>query len=241
MTLTKIIEYGSYFLAGTYLTKCLYNLFVKPKNKGRIFKYNTEVDIESTNNRYGGNIEDDIEKSKYTFIFTIDDDSIHHIKNFVNFILLNLKGTDKILIKINSAGGSSCLFFNALTQLKRLKGKYDLTIFIESMACSGGYLVASIGDKIYTTENATIGSIGVYTESYKIDDLLQSIGIDGKMIFAGENKVIGSMIGKEQKKKIMRLKKKLIKFMKNSKKWFLIIVKKLKILMLFQQEIHLMD
>lgn len=218
MSLTKIITYTTYFLVGSYVTRSLYSVFKSKNNKGRDFKYNTNIDIEAVNNKYGGSKEDNIDKSKYTFMFTIDNDSVHHIKNFVNFILLNIKESEKILIKINSSGGASYLFFSALTQLKRLKNKYEVIIFVEGVACSGGYLVASIGDKIYTTDHAILGSIGVYTESYKINDLLQTIGIDSKMIYAGKNKVVGSMIGKRTEEEDDEIKKEIDKTHEKFKK-----------------------
>lgn len=85
-----------------------------------------------------------------------------------------------IVIYISSPGGYAYQFEQAYTQLKRLKdhGYYELIAVVDNYCASGGYMLASACDKIYASEFAQIGSIGVIVNAYNVHKLATKIGIE---------------------------------------------------------------
>ena len=89
------------------------------------------------------------------------------------------KGIKAIALVINSPGGSavqSHLIHQRIRQMAAEK-KVPVIAFVEDVAASGGYWLATAGDEIYADESSIIGSIGVITAGFGFTDLLQRIGI----------------------------------------------------------------
>jgi protease-4 len=73
----------------------------------------------------------------------------------------------------------------------RLKQKHDsipLYAVVTDIAASGGYFVASAADKIYVNKSSLVGSIGVRLDAFGFVDLMQKLGIERRLLTAGENK-----------------------------------------------------
>ena len=107
-------------------------------------------------------------KSKNAYIIYINTESkqnknFDNISKIVNYVLVNIENYNKIIIKLNSHGGDFIEYSATFFEFVRLKKKgYKIKVFIENSALSGGYLVASIGNKIYCCEHSSVGSIGAY-------------------------------------------------------------------------------
>ena len=101
-----------------------------------------------------------------------------------------MRGAKAVAIQINSPGGSavqSVLIFRrirALAEEKNLK----VYVFAEDVAASGGYLLALAGDEIYADASSIIGSIGVVTATFGLNELINKIGIERRVYTAGRNK-----------------------------------------------------
>ena len=95
-----------------------------------------------------------------------------------------------VALLINSPGGSpvqSHLIYKrirALAEEKNLK----VYVFAEDVAASGGYLLAIAGDEIYADASSIVGSIGVVTATFGLNELINKIGVERRVYTAGRNK-----------------------------------------------------
>jgi signal peptide peptidase SppA len=113
-----------------------------------------------------------------------------------------------IFILINSPGGSpsqSEMIHNLITKLK-IKYNKSTYVFVEDIAASGGYYIACAGDKIYSTHNSIIGSIGVISAGFGFVELIEKIGVERRVYTQGKNKSILDPFLPEKKSDIDMLK-----------------------------------
>lgn len=127
------------------------------------------------------------------FIINFNDDlnaiDTTKIKKIISILILTIEKNDEILIKLNSSGGFVNNYGLAALQFLRLKKyKIKITVAIDLIAASGGYLIASIGDKIIASEFAIIGSIGVISTLPNFDKLLKKCNIEIENHTSGEYK-----------------------------------------------------
>ena len=94
----------------------------------------------------------------------------------------------EIIIQVTSQGGPVSEYGLASYALSTLRKNYNntITIFIDTVAASGGYLLACQGNKIYATPSSIVGSIGVLSQSINFYKLLDKFGIYNK-VFRSDN------------------------------------------------------
>ncbi len=96
---------------------------------------------------------------------------------------------DEVLLRLESPGGMVHAYGLASSQLARLrKHKVPLTICVDKVAASGGYMMACIANKLFAAPFAYIGSIGVLVQLPNVHRLLKDNKVDFEMITAGEYK-----------------------------------------------------
>ena len=96
---------------------------------------------------------------------------------------------DEVLLRLESPGGMVHAYGLAASQLARLrKRKVALTICVDKVAASGGYMMACIANKLLAAPFAYIGSIGVLVQLPNVHRLLKDNKVDFEMITAGEYK-----------------------------------------------------
>ncbi len=103
------------------------------------------------------------------------------------------KNTKAVILRINSPGGSPVQSDYMHSEIKRLREKYpDIPLYavVSDMCASGGYYVASAADKIYVNESSVIGSIGVLMNGFGFVDAMNELGIERRLMTAGEHKGI---------------------------------------------------
>jgi len=93
-----------------------------------------------------------------------------------------------LLFIMNSGGGSPTASEELSQYLKDFQRDKNITIYIESIAASGGYYIASAVKPIYANRNAVVGSIGVVMPHYSLKGLAQKLGIEEDYLTAGEFK-----------------------------------------------------
>jgi serine protease SohB len=114
----------------------------------------------------------------------------------ITSIICNAKPGDEVLVRLNSPGGAAHAYGYAATQLARLKkAKIPLTVSVDKVAASGGYLMACVADKIISSPWAIIGSIGVVAEFPNFFNFLKTLGIEYKQYTAGAFKRTVSSMG----------------------------------------------
>jgi protease-4 len=75
--------------------------------------------------------------------------------------------------------------------MRRLKAEHKdipLYVVVKDMAASGGYFVATAADRIYVNKSSLVGSIGVRMDSFGLVDLIKKIGVERRLLTAGEHK-----------------------------------------------------
>jgi serine protease SohB len=108
---------------------------------------------------------------------------------------------DEVVVCLESGGGVVHGYGLCASQLKRLKAQnISLTIIIDKIAASGGYLMACVGDKILAAPFAIIGSIGVIAQLPNFHRWLQKREIDFEQITAGEYKRTLTLLGENTDK-----------------------------------------
>lgn len=104
--------------------------------------------------------------------------------------------TDEVLLRLESPGGSVTGYGLAASQLIRLKkAGIRLTIAIDEVAASGGYMMAAVADHLIASPFSVIGSIGVIGQIPNFHRLLKKTDIDYLQLTAGKNKRPISMFG----------------------------------------------
>jgi protease IV len=101
------------------------------------------------------------------------------------------KSTQGVVVRINSPGGSPVQAQTIYDEMKRLRQKYPqipLYAVVEDVCASGGYFVAAGADRIYVSKASIVGSIGVLMNGFGFTGLMEKLGVERRLITAGENK-----------------------------------------------------
>jgi protease-4 len=101
------------------------------------------------------------------------------------------KNTQGVVLRINSPGGSPVQSQTIYDEMRRLRKKYPeipLYAVVEDVCASGGYFVAAGADRIYVGKASIVGSIGVLMNGFGFTGLMEKIGVERRLITAGENK-----------------------------------------------------
>jgi protease-4 len=103
------------------------------------------------------------------------------------------KNTQGVVVRINSPGGSPVQAQTIYDEMKRLRKLYPaipLYAVVEDVCASGGYFVAAGADRIYVGKASIVGSIGVLMNGFGFTGLMDKLGVERRLITAGENKAM---------------------------------------------------
>ena len=118
------------------------------------------------------------------------------LRKEISGVLLTCKKGDEVLLRLENSGGTVHEHGLAAAQLKRIKDKkIPLTICVDKVAASGGYMMACVANKIVSSPFAIIGSIGVIAQLPNFNKLLKNKGIDFEQQTAGNYKRTVTMFG----------------------------------------------
>jgi protease-4 len=120
------------------------------------------------------------------------------------------KNTQGVILRINSPGGSPVQSQTIYDEMKRLRKKYPeipLYAVVEDICASGGYFVAAGADRIYVSKSSVVGSIGVLMNGFGFTGLMDKLGVDRRLITAGENKGMLDPFSPVQEKDVEHAKK----------------------------------
>lgn len=97
-----------------------------------------------------------------------------------------------VALAINSPGGSPAQSALIAARIRRLAEEKEVRVhaFCEDVAASGGYWLACAADEIYADANAILGSIGVISAGFGLQDAIARIGVERRVHTAGERKVL---------------------------------------------------
>lgn len=133
-------------------------------NDGRVFVIDFDGDVEA---KTDGNLSEEIEA----------------------LLSVARSGEDEVVVNLKSPGGYVHSYGIAAEHLKRLKeAGLKLTVCVDEIAASGGYMMACVADKIVAAPFSTIGSIGVVAGVPNVNGLLKKHGVEYEDFTAGEYK-----------------------------------------------------
>lgn len=103
-------------------------------------------------------------------------------------------GVKGLLLKINSPGGTASASQAIYQELLRVRkdGNIKIIAAMGDVAASGGYYIACAAEKIYANPATITGSIGVISQSTKLEGLYKKVGLEAEIIKSGKHKDIGS-------------------------------------------------
>ncbi len=101
------------------------------------------------------------------------------------------ENTAGVILRINSPGGSPVQAGYINDEIKRLRSEYpDIPFYavISDICASGGYYVAAAADRIYADKASIVGSIGVRMDGFGFVGAMEKLGVERRLITAGEHK-----------------------------------------------------
>ena len=100
-------------------------------------------------------------------------------------------GTKGIILRFNTPGGSPVqagIINDEIKRQKALHPKIPVYGVVEDICASGGYYIAVATDKIYVDKGSIVGSIGVLMDGYGFTEIMKKVGVERRLMTAGENK-----------------------------------------------------
>ena len=162
-----------------------YKSFLKERNK----KKKKEIKGKSKEIVYVLDFKGDIQAS-----------AVDKLKQEINAIIASQVKCKEVVIKVESGGGSAYAYGLCAAELKRLvDNKIKLTVCIDKIAASGGYLMSCVATKIVAAPWAIVGSIGVIAQLPNFHRLLKKLDIDIEMNTAGKFKRTLTTLGENTK------------------------------------------
>ena len=127
--------------------------------------------------------------------------AVTNLREEVTSILLTAKPNDEVLVRLESSGGMVHAYGLAASQLVRLtEAGLKLTVAVDKVAASGGYMMACVAQQIIAAPFAIIGSIGVIAQLPNFYRFLHKHNIDFEQLTAGEFKRTLTVFGENTKK-----------------------------------------
>jgi protease IV len=102
-------------------------------------------------------------------------------------------GARAVVLRINSPGGSPVQAGILHDEILRLKALHKKKVYavVEETCASGAYYIAVAADEIYADKASIVGSIGVLMDGFGVTGLMDKLGVERRLLTAGENKGIG--------------------------------------------------
>jgi len=161
----------------------------------KLAKVKTKTDIEAIKE----------EHKKRVFVIDFHGDikasANESLRESITAILTLATPADEVVVKVESGGGMVHSYGLASSQLARITSKeIPLTVCVDKVAASGGYMMACVANKIVAAPFAILGSIGVVAQLPNFHRLLKKNDIDYEMFTAGEFKRTVTMFGENTTK-----------------------------------------
>ncbi|MCG9550462.1 protease SohB [Vibrio harveyi] len=167
----------------------------KEKNKSR------EKEIKQASKE--GSLDSKREPHLFVLDFngSIDAKEVGSLREEITAVLAVAREGDEVLLRLESGGGMVHGYGLASSQLDRIKAAgLPLTISVDKVAASGGYMMACVADKIVSAPFAIVGSIGVIAQIPNFNKLLKKHDIEYEQLTAGEYKRTLTMFGENTDK-----------------------------------------
>lgn len=137
---------------------------------------------------------------KRVFVMDFDGDirasAVDNLRHEITAVLSTASSDDEVVVKLESGGGMVTSYGLGAAQLDRIRAhKIPLTICVDKIAASGGYMMACVADKLLAAPFAVVGSIGVVAQIPNFHRLLKKFDIDFELLTAGKYKRTLTLFG----------------------------------------------
>ena len=148
---------------------------------------------------------DDEDRRKRLYVLDFDGDikasAADNLREEISAVLPQVIAGDELLVRVESPGGMVHSYGLAASQLQRIRDAgVPLTIAVDKVAASGGYMMACVANRIVAAPFAVIGSIGVMAQLPNFHRLLKKHDVDFELFTAGEYKRTVTMFGENTEK-----------------------------------------
>ena len=152
-----------------------------------------------------GKATDNDERRKRLYVLDFEGDlkasATDNLREEISAVLPQVQAGDELLVRVESPGGMVHGYGLAASQLQRIRDAgVPLTIAVDKVAASGGYMMACVANRIIAAPFAVIGSIGVLAQLPNFHRLLKKHDIDFELFTAGEYKRTVTMFGENTDK-----------------------------------------
>lgn len=147
----------------------------------------------------------DSERKSRVFVVDFEGDvqasGVDQLREEITAILAIAEPQDEVVVRLESPGGMVHSYGLAASQLSRIVGKeVKLTIAVDKVAASGGYMMACLANHLIAAPFALLGSIGVVAQIPNFNRFLKGKEIDVEVLTAGEYKRTLTMLGENTEK-----------------------------------------
>ena len=144
-------------------------------------------------------------EKKRVYVLDFDGDikasAAENLRHEITALLSIAKPSDEVVLRLESGGGMVHSYGFAASQLARIRqAQIPLTVCIDKVAASGGYMMACIADRILVAPFAMLGSIGVVAQLPNFHRVLKKHDVDYEMLTAGEYKRTLTVFGENTDK-----------------------------------------
>ncbi len=177
------------------------------KQRNKAEKNKTKKNKVNKNKKHDKTLDDDgdvsltnVDERKRIFVLDFHGDlrasGVTGLREEITAVLSRATSNDEIVVRLESPGGVVHGYGLAASQLDRIKKQQvPLTVCVDKVAASGGYMMACVADKILTAPFAVLGSIGVVAQIPNIHRLLKKHDVDVELVTAGKYKRTLTVLG----------------------------------------------
>lgn len=196
ISINELLNSYRHSLQSVLLSPKAYKLAVKTeqkKIKGKLkaadAKFAKKTKPKPDNTKKSDSADDERRMFYIEFHGDLRANSVNNLRHEVAAVLTSSQPGDEVLVSIESGGGMVSSYGFAASLLQRLiDGDLKLTVAIDKVAASGGYLMACVADNIIAAPFAFVGSIGVVAQVPNFYRLLQEHHVDMDVFTSGEHK-----------------------------------------------------
>ncbi len=142
----------------------------------------------------------DVKARARAYVLDFDGDlqasAVEHLRREVTAILQIAQPGEEVVLRLESGGGLVHSYGLAASQLQRLReARLQLTVSVDRLAASGGYMMACVGERIIAAPFAILGSIGVVAQLPNFNRFLRQRDVDVELHTAGAYKRTLTVLG----------------------------------------------
>ena len=179
-----------------------YDDMARVMNTGMLQKAGLKKYLKEEKERLKGIHKDKKDKNQRKRIYVLNfhgdirASAVSSLREEITAILMVATNNDEVFVRLESGGGVVHGYGLAASQLMRLRDKnISLTVSVDKVAASGGYMMACVGNRIIAAPFSIIGSIGVIAQIPNFHKVLKKHDVDFDQFTAGEFKRTVTMFG----------------------------------------------